>query len=204
MTHNQLQNIEQLEAQLWDAADNLRANSKLTAGEYCMPVLGVIFLRHATNRYNEALRAIEAEPSAHPLACRVSLESPSAQCHLLDPSCARISQAESKSDAPGVRACGGPDQKSISFRNTSAYDRVGKSFPAAKALIRRGSRCGSDHLPGPAENGGPHLTPTRRSQRKNCQADLRPLRRAETSDKFLPTSSRLNCPFAQSAATPAG
>jgi len=27
-----------------NAADNLRANSKLTAGEYCMPVLGVIFL----------------------------------------------------------------------------------------------------------------------------------------------------------------
>ncbi|MGD1090169.1 MAG: type I restriction enzyme endonuclease domain-containing protein, partial [Verrucomicrobiota bacterium] len=39
---NQLQNIEHLETDLWDAADNLRANSKLTAGEYCMPVLGVI------------------------------------------------------------------------------------------------------------------------------------------------------------------
>jgi type I restriction enzyme M protein len=46
-----LANIEPLESDLWDAADNLRANSKLTAGEYCMPVLGVIFLRHATNRY---------------------------------------------------------------------------------------------------------------------------------------------------------
>jgi hypothetical protein len=34
-----LANIEHLEADLWDAADNLRANSKLTAGEYCMPVL---------------------------------------------------------------------------------------------------------------------------------------------------------------------
>jgi type I restriction enzyme M protein len=61
MIQNQLANIEQLEADLWDAADNLRANSKLTAGEYCMPVLGVIFLRHATNRYNEALREIERD-----------------------------------------------------------------------------------------------------------------------------------------------
>src|SRR6266566_4219864 len=59
-----LANIEHLEADLWDAADNLRANSKLTAGEYCMPVLCVIFLRHATNRYNEALREIQAEQSA--------------------------------------------------------------------------------------------------------------------------------------------
>ncbi len=58
---NQLQNIEHLEADLWSAADNLRANSKLTAGEYCMPVLGVIFLRHATNRYNAALREIQAD-----------------------------------------------------------------------------------------------------------------------------------------------
>ncbi len=58
MTTNILKDIEHLESGLWDAADNLRANSKLTAGEYCMPVLGVIFLRHATNRYNEALREI--------------------------------------------------------------------------------------------------------------------------------------------------
>ena len=64
MTVNQLHNIDKLEDSLWSAADNLRANSKLTAGEYCMPVLGVIFLRHATNRYAEALREIQAEQAA--------------------------------------------------------------------------------------------------------------------------------------------
>src|SRR4029077_12502376 len=64
MIQNQLQNIEQLEAELWDAADNLRANSRLTAGEYCMPVLGVIFLRHATNRYHAALQEIETDQAA--------------------------------------------------------------------------------------------------------------------------------------------
>lgn len=64
MTGNQLANIERLEADLWSAADNLRANSKLTAGEYCMPVLGVIFLRHATNRYHQARREIEADQAA--------------------------------------------------------------------------------------------------------------------------------------------
>jgi type I restriction enzyme M protein len=63
-SQNQLQNIEHLEADLWSAADNLRANSKLTAGEYCMPVLGVIFLRHATNRYNEAHQQIHADQLA--------------------------------------------------------------------------------------------------------------------------------------------
>ncbi|MFM2014159.1 MAG: hypothetical protein RLZZ396_2943 [Planctomycetota bacterium] len=41
MTEHALSNIEQLETDLWAAADNLRANSKLTSSEYCMPVLGV-------------------------------------------------------------------------------------------------------------------------------------------------------------------
>jgi type I restriction enzyme M protein len=57
-------NIEQLETDLWAAADNLRANSKLTSSEYCMPVLGIIFLRHATNRYDDAVRQIEADQAA--------------------------------------------------------------------------------------------------------------------------------------------
>src|SRR5438128_5663519 len=50
--------IEKLEADLWQAADNLRANSKLTSSDYFMPVLGVIFLRHAANRFDAAARQI--------------------------------------------------------------------------------------------------------------------------------------------------
>ncbi len=44
-------NIRKLEAELWDAADQLRANSKLTSNQYCMPVLGLIFLRYAYSRF---------------------------------------------------------------------------------------------------------------------------------------------------------
>ncbi len=63
MTHA-LHNIAKIEASLWEAADQLRANSKLTAGEYCMPVLGVIFLRHASNRFDAALKAIHADQAS--------------------------------------------------------------------------------------------------------------------------------------------
>lgn len=42
-SHN---NISQIEPSLWDAADPLRANSKLTFSDYCILALGVIFLRH--------------------------------------------------------------------------------------------------------------------------------------------------------------
>ena len=64
MSANTFKNIEQIEASLWEAADQLRANSKLTSSEYCMPVLGIIFLRHAGNRYERALEQITADQVA--------------------------------------------------------------------------------------------------------------------------------------------
>lgn len=56
--------IAKLEADLWEAADNLRANSKLTSSDYFMPVLGVIFLRHAANRFEAAHLHIEADQAS--------------------------------------------------------------------------------------------------------------------------------------------
>lgn len=50
-------NIRKLEAELWDSADLLRAGSKLTSNQYCMPVLGLIFLRYAFGRF----KLVEAE-----------------------------------------------------------------------------------------------------------------------------------------------
>ena len=50
-------NIRKLEDELWEAADLLRAGSKLTSNQYCMPVLGLIFLRYAYSRF----KLVEAE-----------------------------------------------------------------------------------------------------------------------------------------------
>ncbi len=67
-------NVQQLENELWEAADQLRANSKLTAAEYSMPVLGLIFLRHADNRFKAFLPEIEADiPPQVPAAQRETL-----------------------------------------------------------------------------------------------------------------------------------
>ncbi len=44
----------EIERRLWDAADELRANSKLKASEYSVPVLGLIFLRYADHRFSQA------------------------------------------------------------------------------------------------------------------------------------------------------
>ena len=58
--------LRKLEAELWHAADQLRANSKLTASEYSMPVLGLIFLRHAYNRFQKVKIDVEKNLPTHP------------------------------------------------------------------------------------------------------------------------------------------
>jgi type I restriction enzyme M protein len=58
MTKDQL---KQLEKELWNAADNLRANSDLKSSEYAIPVLGLIFLKFADNNYRRHEAEILAE-----------------------------------------------------------------------------------------------------------------------------------------------
>lgn len=53
--------LKQLEKDLWAAADNLRANSDLKASEYSSPVLGLIFLKFADNKYRQYEAEIIAE-----------------------------------------------------------------------------------------------------------------------------------------------
>lgn len=49
--------IKKLESDLWESADLLRTGSKLTSNQYCMPVLGLLFLRYAYSRF----RMVEEE-----------------------------------------------------------------------------------------------------------------------------------------------
>jgi hypothetical protein len=56
----QLEHIEAIEKRLWSAADTLRANSNYASNEYFLPVMGLVFLRHAYSRYLGVKDAIEA------------------------------------------------------------------------------------------------------------------------------------------------
>jgi type I restriction enzyme M protein len=56
----QLEHIEAIEKRLWNAADTLRANSNYASNEYFLPVMGLVFLRHAYSRYLGVKGAIEA------------------------------------------------------------------------------------------------------------------------------------------------
>ena len=66
--------IEKFESELWKVADNLRANSNLASNEYFMPILGLIFLRHATNRYYASLEEIEDDKASGEMPDRPLIE----------------------------------------------------------------------------------------------------------------------------------
>ena len=50
--------LGELQNKLWEAADQLRANSGLKASEYASPVLGLIFLRYADERFAQAAAVV--------------------------------------------------------------------------------------------------------------------------------------------------
>jgi len=56
-------NHSELERRLWDAADELLANSKLKSSEYSVPVLGLIFLRYADHKFAEAEKKLSQQGS---------------------------------------------------------------------------------------------------------------------------------------------
>ena len=56
----QPEHIEAIERRLWSAADTLRANSNYASNEYFLPVMGLVFLRHAYSRYLAVKPGIEA------------------------------------------------------------------------------------------------------------------------------------------------
>jgi len=55
------QELKQLEDDLWRSADTMRANSDLKSSEYSTPVLGLIFLKFADNKYRQNEKAIMEE-----------------------------------------------------------------------------------------------------------------------------------------------
>jgi type I restriction enzyme M protein len=59
-----------LEKRLWEAADQLRANSGLKSSEYSTPVLGLIFLKYADFKFSKAKEKLEKESKGGILHCR--------------------------------------------------------------------------------------------------------------------------------------
>lgn len=59
-------NHNDIEKRLWDAADEMRANSKLKSSEYSLPVLGLIFLKYADYVFTKAANDLESKSRSCP------------------------------------------------------------------------------------------------------------------------------------------
>ena len=57
-------NNNDFEKRLWSAADELRANSRMRAADYSIPVLGLIFLRYADFKFSQAEKAAAPQNKA--------------------------------------------------------------------------------------------------------------------------------------------
>ena len=56
-----MEHIGEIEKRLWSGADNLRANSNFASNEYFLPVMGLIFLRHAYSRFLKIKAGIKSK-----------------------------------------------------------------------------------------------------------------------------------------------
>jgi hypothetical protein len=67
-------NHNKIEKHLLEAANQLQSNSKLTSSEYCIPVLGLVFLRYAGNCFEMSQIGLErANPNTYALQLRGDL-----------------------------------------------------------------------------------------------------------------------------------
>ncbi len=57
--------INEIEKKLWEMADNLRANSKLNANEYFMPILGILFLKFFTEKFKIITNKLENDDDSY-------------------------------------------------------------------------------------------------------------------------------------------
>jgi type I restriction enzyme M protein len=67
-------NYNEIEKRLWDAADQLRANSHLKSSEYSIPVLGLIFLRYADHKFSQAQKELEGKSTGRRTIGRVDYQ----------------------------------------------------------------------------------------------------------------------------------
>ena len=130
MIANHLTGIGKFEADLWRVADNLRANSNLASNEYFMPILGLIFLRHATNRYYAASAAIEKDISEGRMPDRPLVEADfTSRRALMLPEAARYDQLLEK-----------PKDGNLGAAMTNAMEAVEDHFPPLRGQLPKDYR----------------------------------------------------------------
>jgi len=124
-------NIGELEKRLWESADSLRANSNLKSSEYSVPVLGLIFLRFADNKFTRAEQELKASQSDEAVSRRrAAMTANDYQAHgvLYVPDEARYSRLLTLPEGTNIGQAINNAMKAIERENPDLKDVLPKTY----------------------------------------------------------------------------
>jgi type I restriction enzyme M protein len=118
-------NGNNIEARLWDAADELRANSKLKSSEYSVPVLGLVFLRYADHKFQTAVQELAGASSGRR---RIGPADYQARGVLYLPETARFSTLIQLPEGANIGAAINDAMRAIEAENPDLKDVLPKTY----------------------------------------------------------------------------
>jgi type I restriction enzyme M protein len=126
-------NHTEVEKRLWEAADELRANSKLKSSEYSVPVLGLIFLRYADQKFSDAEKKLAASGSGRRKIGKIDYQ---AQDVLYIPEKARFATLLNLPEGADIGKAINDGMKAIESENEDLKDVLPKTYNALdKSLL---------------------------------------------------------------------
>jgi len=114
-----------IEARLWEAADELRANSKLKSSEYSVPVLGLVFLRYADYKFQTAAMELEGKDSGRRIIGPADYQ---ARGVLYLPEAARFSAFITLPEGSNIGAAINEAMRAIEAENPDLKDVLPKTY----------------------------------------------------------------------------
>jgi len=118
-------NGNNIESRLWDAADELRANSKLKSSEYSVPVLGIVFLCYADHKFQAAAKELEGACSGRR---RIGPADYQARGVLYLPDAARFSVLIQLPEGANIGAAINDAMRAIEAENPDLKDVLPKTY----------------------------------------------------------------------------
>ncbi len=118
-------NHNEIEKRLWDAADELRANSKLKSSEYSVPVLGLIFLRYADHKFTISQRELAGKSMGRRTVGKADYQ---ARGVLFLPDVARFSKLHNLPEGADIGKALNDAMRAIEAENEELKDILPKNY----------------------------------------------------------------------------
>ncbi|HVB25056.1 MAG TPA: class I SAM-dependent DNA methyltransferase [Ktedonobacteraceae bacterium] len=122
-------NHTEIEKKLWESADQLRANSNLKSSEYSVPVLGLIFLRFADQRFTQVERELAEAKLEEGSRRTIGKADYQARGVLYLPPVARFSYLLRLPEGENIGRAINEAMKAIEQANDELRDVLPKSYP---------------------------------------------------------------------------